>query len=222
MTALATGEVGQRDGLADLAIGIAEGHGGSARLLVFRSPRGALRAEPEVHALAAGATAIVVGKLDEDAFGDVAVAAGDELRLVLGRHGEAPRSPAPAAREVSAELPGPVAEMSLAREAGCTGAELDLLGEDGIVRSVSCASLGAGRPEFRPSGRGERAAREAFAGPAGRMPGRERAGAAAAACGDPGDDVAARGWARSARRLRMRSSTPGRTRLTSRSRERRP
>lgn len=83
VTALVTGEVNRADGLTDLAAAIT-GQDGS-EVLVFESPQGALKDKPETFSVPAEATGLALGKLDEDFYSDLAVAAGDTLVMIHGR-----------------------------------------------------------------------------------------------------------------------------------------
>ncbi|MBI4751827.1 MAG: VCBS repeat-containing protein [Acidobacteria bacterium] len=83
ITALVLGDVNRQDGLADVLVSVAETE--TARLLVFESPDGALRHEPEVLTLPAPATAIAVGELGGSPFSDIAVAAGTTVLVAEGR-----------------------------------------------------------------------------------------------------------------------------------------
>ncbi len=83
VTTLITGEINRADGLTDIVTGIIGSDGPQA--LVFESPEGALRAQPEVFALPATATALALGRLEEDYLMDLAVAAGRELIIIHGR-----------------------------------------------------------------------------------------------------------------------------------------
>jgi len=83
VTALAAGEINRRDGLADLVVGV-DGPDGSA-VLVFEGPNGALRAAPEVVAVPTVPTALLLARLTDGPWNDLAVAAGDELWIVRGR-----------------------------------------------------------------------------------------------------------------------------------------
>ena len=64
VTALATGEVNRADGLEDIVVGILAADGPKA--LVYESLEGASRATPEAFNLSAEATALALGKLDDD------------------------------------------------------------------------------------------------------------------------------------------------------------
>jgi len=83
VTALAAGEINRADGLTDLIVGITGTDG--SEVLVFESPEGALRGQPEVFTLPAAATALALGQLDDDYPYDLAIAAGNELVIVHGR-----------------------------------------------------------------------------------------------------------------------------------------
>ncbi|HZM87895.1 MAG TPA: HYR domain-containing protein [Blastocatellia bacterium] len=83
VTALATGEINRADGLTDVVVGLAAATGSQA--LVFESPEGALKANPETFPLRSVATAIALGRLDEDYTSDLVVAAGSDLMVVYGR-----------------------------------------------------------------------------------------------------------------------------------------
>jgi len=83
VTALVAGEINRADGLTDLVVGIA-GAGGP-QVLVFEGPEGALRAKPEAFSLAGVATAMALGRMDDDYTMDLVVAAGSDLMVVYGR-----------------------------------------------------------------------------------------------------------------------------------------
>ncbi|MFY9608067.1 MAG: FG-GAP-like repeat-containing protein, partial [Blastocatellia bacterium] len=83
VTALATGEINRADGLTDIVVGVAAADGPKA--LVFEGPEGALRAGSETFTLTAEAASFALGRLDDDYTMDLAIAAGSELTVVLGR-----------------------------------------------------------------------------------------------------------------------------------------
>lgn len=103
VTAMTTGEMNRADGLTDVVIAVVGQDG--AQVLVFESPRGALRGRPEVFRLPKAASSLALGQLDDSYEMDLAIAAGNELRIVHGRdrklsHGkEAPAEVAPAVIE---------------------------------------------------------------------------------------------------------------------------
>ena len=83
VTAVGAGEVNRRDGLTDLAVGILGPAG--RQVIVFESPLGALRGEPEAFSVPAEVTAIEMGQLDDEYTMDLAVGAGSELLIIHGR-----------------------------------------------------------------------------------------------------------------------------------------
>ena len=83
ITALQAGEVNYRDGLQDFAVTLDGSEG--AQLLVFEWPEGAWRGDPERFPLPAPAREVVLGRMDDDRYGDLAVAAGSEVTIVRGR-----------------------------------------------------------------------------------------------------------------------------------------
>lgn len=85
VTAMICGDLNRRDGLADLVVAVTGSQGDQA--LVFESPEGALRGEPEAIALPAAASALAIGQLDDDYTFDLAIAAGSELMIVQGPTG---------------------------------------------------------------------------------------------------------------------------------------
>lgn len=83
VTALVVGEINRRDGLDDLIVAVTSDEGSKA--LVFEGPGGALKASPEIFDLAAEASSMAVGQLDDGYEIDLAIAAGSELMIVHGR-----------------------------------------------------------------------------------------------------------------------------------------
>ena len=147
LTALTVGEVNRRDGLSDLAVAI-EGPGGAA-VLVFESPEGAVVAEAERIGLPAAATAVFIGRFDEDQHGDLVVVSRREVMLVSGRD-----------RRLSWQAPGGVTPARIQRTpvaapvvASCTGnfagdatLELALEAESGQLQVYSWAAADDGSP----------------------------------------------------------------------------
>ncbi len=80
LTALAVGEIGRADGLADVAAGVTTPDG--PRLLIFYG--GDLSAAPAAFALPGEAAALGIGQLDEAFPYDVAIAAGQALVIIHG------------------------------------------------------------------------------------------------------------------------------------------
>ena len=87
VTALATGEVNRADGLCDIVVGILAADGPKA--LVYESLEGASRATPEAFNLPFEATALALGRLDDDYLRDIAVAAGKDAFVVYGKDNKA-------------------------------------------------------------------------------------------------------------------------------------
>ncbi len=86
VTTLVTGELNRPDGLPDIAIAVTTLQGPQA--LVFESPEGALKARAEIYNLPDEASALAMGRLDEDGLIDVAIAAGRDLMILRGRDRE--------------------------------------------------------------------------------------------------------------------------------------
>ena len=89
VTAMIAGEIDRKDNLADVVVGIDTEHGPA--VLVFEGPQGALDTIPEVIPLPASPTALALGRLDDDVFFDLAVAAGQELMVLRGRNSKVAR-----------------------------------------------------------------------------------------------------------------------------------
>ncbi|HXG68257.1 MAG TPA: VCBS repeat-containing protein, partial [Blastocatellia bacterium] len=83
VSAMAVGEINNRDGLHDVAVAIAGAAGPQA--LVFTGREGALRSAPEAFDLPAEAASLALGNLDDDYLADLAVAAGRELLVIRGQ-----------------------------------------------------------------------------------------------------------------------------------------
>ena len=82
LTALATGEIHRRDGVADLVAAI-DGEAGPA-LLILRDSMGALRGPPVRLALPAPAEQLILGEFGADPARDLAVVAGKSLWILNG------------------------------------------------------------------------------------------------------------------------------------------
>jgi predicted outer membrane repeat protein len=95
VTALAAGEFRAADVFTDVAVGVS-GEAGNA-LVIFDDAAAGFRKPVVLEPLAAPATAIEFGGLDDDPFQDVAVAAGSDLLVV---HGWGRKTPATAASRV--------------------------------------------------------------------------------------------------------------------------
>jgi hypothetical protein len=82
VTALAAGEFNQAHGAADVAVGVT-GVDGPA-ILIFDGASGGLTGQPTKYSLNAEATSLAFDTLDNDAFLDLAVAAGNEVVILHG------------------------------------------------------------------------------------------------------------------------------------------
>ena len=82
ITALTSGEINRRDGLADLAVAVAEGD--QAQLFLFQDATGALGAEPLKVTLPTAAGRLLMAFADEDGYGDLVAAGSQKLMLVRG------------------------------------------------------------------------------------------------------------------------------------------
>ena len=83
ITALTAGEVNDFDGLEDLIIAVTRG--GENQVLVFDNPHGALNGAPEVFNFQKPIESLALGQFDDEAAGDLAIAAGNELTIIFGR-----------------------------------------------------------------------------------------------------------------------------------------
>jgi len=140
VTALTVGEINRRDGLDDLAVGIMEENGPKA--LVFEGPEGALRSSPEAFDLPAEATAMALGRLDDEYTYDLAVAAGHELVIVHGRDrklslDEIRRAEARPAVLNTESFSFRIQSLALGDFTSSQDSDIALLGEDGKVYLLS-------------------------------------------------------------------------------------
>ncbi len=162
VTALVTGELNRPDGLTDIAVAIAA-PGGSAQVLVFESPVGALRGQPEAFSLPAAATALAVADLDGDFWNDLAIGAGKELLIVHSRDrklslSKTVRSQVAPATVTRQSLTFTVQSLASGGFASPQWLQLAALGDDGKVHLLE-----------RTGAREPLAARLSIAGPDGRM-----------------------------------------------------
>jgi hypothetical protein len=161
VTAMASGEINQADGLIDLAVGIVGAAGPQA--LVFESPDGALRGAPEVFALPGEATALAVGRLDDDPLNDLAVAAGQRLVMIKGRDrrlslDEARRAEVEPAAISERAFPAAITDLAIGDFIGAQRSKLALMFDDGTVQMLGPDSAEAA--ETSRSGFGQWPARE--------------------------------------------------------------
>ncbi len=151
LTALGSGDVNRRDGLADIAVGVASDLG--PQLLVFEGPDGAERAVPEVVALPDAARSIAVGQVDEDPSIDVvagcgrylAVVHGQDRKLVAGSDGSPTEGKA--ATMTLRELAEPIRAVAVADLDRDGVADIGVLFVSGRTESFHRASYAAPVPD---------------------------------------------------------------------------
>jgi len=83
LTAFAASDLNRRDGLKDLAVAVKTPAGSS--LLVFEGPDGAFSRTPESIAMPGPVHTLVVDRLNEDGWVDVAAASGSSVVIISGR-----------------------------------------------------------------------------------------------------------------------------------------
>src|SRR5579859_450017 len=99
VTALAAGEFNKADGLVDVAVGIT-GQDGPA-ILIFDGASGGVTGQPMKYSLTAEATSLAFDSLDNDAFLDLAAAAGDEVIILHGQDQSAGKNLASRAEHIN-------------------------------------------------------------------------------------------------------------------------
>jgi hypothetical protein len=138
VTALASGEVNRRDGLADVVVAVQAA--GGPQILVFEHPAGAFAAPPEIIALDSAATALVLGQLDAEFGIDLAVASGREIMIVHGRDRHRAGRAETLPRVDRLAMPFVVNALAVGdfAEEQPSRAELAVVAGDGAVRLVDC------------------------------------------------------------------------------------
>jgi len=140
VTAVGAGEVNRRDGLTDIAVGIAGLQG--PQVLVFESPLGALRGQPEVFSVPSEVVAMAMGQLDDEFTMDLAIAAGSELLTIHGRDrrlslDEAERRKVPQAVLTKHSLDSIITSIAVGNFIGSEQAQIAVLLQDGRVQVVN-------------------------------------------------------------------------------------
>ena len=149
VTALVTGEINRADGLTDVVVAVNGDVG--AQVLVFEGPAGALKARPETFSIPVPASSLALGQLSSAYTIDLAVAAGPELLLVLGRDRKlslAPKQhesvrPAVIERRL---FPHALKSLAIGDFDGIPQAEIAVLVEGGGVQVLSS---GVAKPQAR-------------------------------------------------------------------------
>src|ERR1051326_1320190 len=140
VSALVTGEINRVDGLTDVAVGVMTADG--PKVMIFESPDGALRGRPEIFGLPAEATALALGRLDDDYTSDLAVGARNDLVVVYGRDrklslDEIRQAEVPKARTGHRSLPFVIQSLAIGAFTADHRPSLSLLAEDGAVHLLS-------------------------------------------------------------------------------------
>ena len=136
VTAFTTGEMNRADGLTDIAVGVS-GPGGT-QVLVFESPRGALRDKPEEFPMPAAVSALAMLPLDDSHLSGLAAGAGNQLLAIHGRdrklsYPKGVRDGVAAAEITRQTLPFAVRALAFGRFTSATLLDLAALGDDGRV-----------------------------------------------------------------------------------------
>lgn len=152
VAAFAAGEVNRVDSLTDLVVAIDVGGGGA--VLVFEDPAGASRAQPEWFPLTAPATGLALGRLDDDPWIDIAVAA-DEVAIIFGRdrrlaEARAKRDRVAAARTEIVAMEAPSYDLAFGHFVEGSYQQLAVRREDGAIELFIASDE---RLEHRPAGR---------------------------------------------------------------------
>ena len=142
LTAFTTGEMNRKDGLIDIIVGVSENFGAAA--LIFESPAGALRGQPEKISLPAAASGVALGALDADSISHLAVAAGNELIIVHGRDRRlslevSQRADVSEAKLSRSEFEFALSGVAVGEFAGDERADIAVLSTDGTVQVLTRA-----------------------------------------------------------------------------------
>ena len=134
------GEINRIDGLTDLIVAV--NTVGGPRVLVFESPAGAIKSQPEIFTLGHPVTALALGKFDGNAMNDLAVAAGDELVVIHARDRRLASSPeqrASCRRRVTVQKLGFALQALAAGDFTGAGPGIAALGADGQIHILEHA-----------------------------------------------------------------------------------
>ena len=107
ITALIAGDINRADGLADIIVSLNTSAG--PRALVYESPKGAIKADPEIFKLPHATTSLALGRFDGGAMNGLAIGAGDQLMIIHGRDRQLSRS----ASQRAAVAPARVTQQTL-------------------------------------------------------------------------------------------------------------
>lgn len=137
LTALTSGEVNRRDGLADLVAAVRTPFG--SQLLIFENPSGALAEPPGVVDLEMVATDLYLGELDGLSGVDLAILARPDVFVLHGNNRRHPDEPAMSTVASPIRLPFPVATMVIGDfvSGNSSHRELAVLSGEGVVHLVN-------------------------------------------------------------------------------------
>ena len=143
VTTFVTGEINRADGLIDIVVGIAEPS--VPQILVFSETKGALRGEPQAFPLPARATALALGRLDNDFAVDLAIAAGQQLFLRPGqdnlRSFDADKDKAVLSPTLETiPVPFAISAITMGQFAGDLREEVALLSDEGSVHLLETST----------------------------------------------------------------------------------
>ena len=137
ITALASGDVNRRDGLADVVAAVRTSNG--QQLLVFEDPAGAFAAPPESVDLGADIIDLALGQIDGVPGIDIVIAARSELSILHGRDRQQSAAVTTSPEVSRLRLPFPIVAVAIGDFAseGLPIDELAVLSEEGLIRLVA-------------------------------------------------------------------------------------
>jgi len=137
LTALTSGEVNRRDGLADVVAAVRTPFG--SQLLIFENPSGALAEPPSVVDLEMVATDLYLGELDGLSGVDLAILARPDVFILHGNNRRHSDEPAMSTVASPIRLPFPVATMVIGDfvSGNSSHRELAVLSGEGVVHLVN-------------------------------------------------------------------------------------
>jgi len=152
LTALTSGEVNRRDGLADVVAAVRTPNG--SQLLIFEDPAGAFAEAPDVVDFERVATDLSLGELDAFSGGDLAILAKTDLFILHGNDGWQENEPTISNVANPIRLPFPVATMVIGDfvSSGSLHRELAVLSDRGAVHLVNYFGQEQGAKSFSIEG----------------------------------------------------------------------
>ncbi|HYE75999.1 MAG TPA: FG-GAP-like repeat-containing protein, partial [Blastocatellia bacterium] len=140
VTALVSGDVNRADELADLVVGLESDRG--TQFSVYESPQGAWNAQPETFKAKQSVSGLSIGRINNDGWNDIAVAAGQELMVIQGRDrklllNESDRSKVKAATVQSTSFTGNVRALAIGSFADKRRSQVAVLLDSGAVYLAS-------------------------------------------------------------------------------------